>query len=47
MAGGLGSRLGELTKQTPKPMLQIKGKPILEYIVESFKNQGFENFIFV
>ncbi|RXR33082.1 CBS domain-containing protein [Flavobacterium piscinae] len=46
MAGGLGSRLGELTKQTPKPMLQIKGKPILEYIVESFKNQGFENFIF-
>lgn len=46
MAGGLGSRLGELTKEVPKPMLQIKGKPILEYIVESFKNQGFENFIF-
>lgn len=46
MVGGLGSRLGELTKEVPKPMLQIKGKPILEYIVESFKNQGFENFIF-
>lgn len=46
MAGGLGSRLGELTKDVPKPMLQIKGKPILEYIVESFKNQGFNKFIF-
>lgn len=46
MVGGLGSRLGELTKEVPKPMLHIKGKPILEYIVESFKNQGFEKFIF-
>lgn len=45
MAGGLGSRLGELTKETPKPMLQIKGKPILEYILESFKNQGFNKFL--
>ncbi|QIE60618.1 NTP transferase domain-containing protein [Rasiella rasia] len=46
MAGGLGSRLGDLTKDTPKPMLEIKGKPILEYIVDSFKNQGFNKFIF-
>jgi len=46
MAGGLGSRLGDLTKDVPKPMLHIKGKPILEYIVESFKNQGFYKFIF-
>jgi dTDP-glucose pyrophosphorylase len=46
MAGGLGSRLGDLTKDFPKPMLQIKGKPILEYIVDSFKNQGFYKFIF-
>jgi len=45
MAGGLGSRLGDLTKNTPKPMLEIKGKPILEYIIESFKNQGFNKFI--
>jgi len=46
MAGGLGSRLGELTKEIPKPMLHVKGKPMLEYIVESFKNQGFNKFIF-
>lgn len=46
MAGGLGSRLGDLTKDVPKPMLRIKGKPILEYIVESFKEQGFYKFLF-
>ncbi|HQX04629.1 MAG TPA: CBS domain-containing protein, partial [Flavobacterium sp.] len=46
MVGGLGSRLGELTKEIPKPMLHVKGKPMLEYIVESFKNQGFNKFIF-
>lgn len=44
MAGGLGSRLGELTKNTPKPMLLVGGKPILETIVLNFKDQGFFNF---
>ena len=46
MAGGLGSRLGDLTKNTPKPMLPIGGKPILENILISFKESGFNNFIF-
>jgi dTDP-glucose pyrophosphorylase len=46
MAGGLGTRLGELTKETPKPMLMIKGKPILERIIESFKGYGFHDFTF-
>lgn len=46
MAGGLGSRLGDLTKDTPKPMLKIGGKPILQGIVEHFKSQGFHKFIF-
>ena len=44
MAGGLGSRLGELTKNTPKPMLLVGGKPILETIILNFKDQGFLNF---
>lgn len=46
MAGGLGSRLGELTKETPKPMLQVGGKPMLQHIVEQFRDQGFHRFIF-
>lgn len=33
MAGGRGTRLGELTQDTPKPMLKIAGRPILERIV--------------
>lgn len=46
MAGGLGTRLRPLTNHIPKPMLQIGNKPILEIIMESFKNHGFSNFIF-
>jgi NDP-sugar pyrophosphorylase family protein len=44
MAGGLGSRLGELTKDTPKPMLNVGGKPILETILLSLIDYGFHKF---
>lgn len=44
MAGGLGSRLYPLTKDTPKPLLNIGGKPILESIIGRFINAGFHNF---
>ncbi|WP_319777801.1 nucleotidyltransferase family protein [Maridesulfovibrio sp.] len=43
MAGGLGTRLGDLTKTTPKPMLPIGKKPVLEYIVEALFRNGFTN----
>ncbi len=45
MAGGLGSRLGNLTKELPKPMLKVGGKPILERIIYSFKDSGYNKFI--
>ncbi len=44
MAGGFGSRLMPFTKDTPKPMLKIGGKPILERIIDQFIEQGFHNF---
>ncbi|WP_219834388.1 nucleotidyltransferase family protein [Paenibacillus sp. R14(2021)] len=44
MAGGLGSRLGEMTKDCPKPLLKIGMKPILEVILESFISNGFHRF---
>ena len=46
MAGGLGSRLGELTKNIPKPMLTVGNKPMLLHLVELFSEQGFREFIF-
>lgn len=44
MAGGLGMRLRPLTEHTPKPLLKVDGKPILENILERFIEQGFRNF---
>lgn len=44
MAGGMGIRLNPLTKDCPKPLLKVGGKPILESIIESFIEQGFNNF---
>lgn len=44
MAGGMGSRLKELTQDTPKPMLKVGSRPILETIVRSFADQGFRRF---
>jgi dTDP-glucose pyrophosphorylase len=44
MAGGMGSRLEELTKDVPKPMLKVGSRPILETIVRSIALQGFRRF---
>lgn len=44
MAGGLGTRLAELTRDTPKPMLRVGTRPILETIVRNFADQGFRRF---
>jgi len=43
MVGGLGTRLRPLTENTPKPMLKVGGKPILETIVKRFVDDGFTN----
>ena len=45
MVGGLGTRLKPLTDTTPKPMLPVGGKPILQTIVEKFVSYGFVNII--
>ncbi len=46
MLGGLGTRLRPLTNEIPKPMLRVGNKPILETIIEGFKQYGYTRFIF-
>ena len=45
MVGGLGTRLRPLTEKTPKPMLKVGNKPILQTIVEKFVEYGYTNII--
>ncbi len=43
MAGGRGERLRPLTDQTPKPMLQIGDKPIIEHNIDRLISFGIKN----
>lgn len=47
MAGGKGTRLASVTKDIPKPMVPIDGKPLLEYQIENLKRCGVRNIILV
>lgn len=40
LAAGLGTRLGSLTHNVPKPMLPLGGKPLLERIIELLRQHG-------
>lgn len=44
MAGGRGSRLMPLTKDTPKPLLSVGGKPVIERQIEQLIKHGFQRF---
>jgi dTDP-glucose pyrophosphorylase/CBS domain-containing protein len=44
LAGGFGKRLHPLTEETPKPLLKVGDKPIIETIIQQFIDDGFQNF---
>ena len=44
LCGGLGTRLGKITKQLPKPMVDVSGKPFLN-IFNSIKKNGIKKVI--
>ena len=44
LAGGFGTRLSEYTKDIPKPMIKIGGKPIIFHIMKHFNKYGFKDF---
>jgi dTDP-glucose pyrophosphorylase len=45
MAGGVGLRLRPLTENTPKPMLSVGGKPMVQHTIEALRSEGFANFV--
>lgn len=45
MAGGRGMRLRPLTRDVPKPMLHVRGKPMLQHLLEQYIDQGFCRFV--
>jgi D,D-heptose 1,7-bisphosphate phosphatase len=47
LAGGKGTRLGNLTASIPKPMVELAGKPIVQYQVELCQRFGIEEIIFI
>jgi len=47
LAAGRGTRMRELTDELPKPMIQVRGKPILLHIVEGLAEAGIEEILIV
>ena len=43
LAAGLGKRMEDLTKDLPKPLLPVKGKPLIDYAFELIKPLQIEN----
>ena len=40
MAGGQGSRLRPLTLTRPKPMVEVLGRPVIDFVKEAMENAG-------
>lgn len=40
LAAGKGTRMGALTEELPKPMLQVQGKPLLEHVLDHLAQAG-------
>jgi MurNAc alpha-1-phosphate uridylyltransferase len=45
LAGGLATRLGELTRNEPKSLLKIQGRPFIEYQIEQIRRQGITDIV--
>ena len=47
LAAGRGTRMRELTADLPKPMIEVRGKPVLQYIVEGLRDAGVGRFLII
>jgi dTDP-glucose pyrophosphorylase len=47
LAAGRGTRMRELTAKLPKPMIEVRGKPVLQHIIEGLHNAGIRHCLIV
>jgi dTDP-glucose pyrophosphorylase len=47
LAAGRGTRMRELTDDLPKPMIAVRGKPILQHIIEGLKGAGVSDVLLI
>jgi len=47
LAAGRGTRMRELTAKLPKPMIEVRGKPVLQHIVEGLHDAGIAELLFI
>lgn len=47
LAAGRGTRMGAITQELPKPMLPVRGKPLIEHIMDRLAEAGLRRFLIV
>ena len=47
LAAGRGTRMRELTNELPKPMIEVRGKPVLHHMVEGLRAAGVREFLII
>jgi NDP-sugar pyrophosphorylase family protein len=47
LAAGRGTRMRELTVDFPKPMIEVRRKPVLQHIVEGLRDAGVRRFLII
>jgi len=47
LAAGRGTRMRELTADMPKPMIEVRGKPVLQHIIEGLRDAGVQRFLVI
>jgi UDP-N-acetylglucosamine diphosphorylase / glucose-1-phosphate thymidylyltransferase / UDP-N-acetylgalactosamine diphosphorylase / glucosamine-1-phosphate N-acetyltransferase / galactosamine-1-phosphate N-acetyltransferase len=47
LAAGRGTRMRELTAEVPKPMIEVRGKPVLQHIIKGLRDAGIRQFLVV
>jgi D,D-heptose 1,7-bisphosphate phosphatase len=45
LIGGKGTRLGDAVRNTPKPLLEVAGRPFVEHVMLNLRRFGFQDFI--